>query len=90
MSYNLLNISYNLCSFLVSEKKIMKNENIANENDFNQGDYAEIMCAVNDINCYLEVLADYCEHNIENTKIYPLVKIIEQLQKEGQNIISKM
>jgi len=49
----------------------------------------KIQETMDNICIYMDIMYDYCNHNIENVKIYPLITLIEQIKLETKKITDK-
>lgn len=63
---------------------IEKNEN--NNYEIPEAQFLEFQEAVHNIGVLLDIMYDYCDYNVENVKIYPLITMIEQLNLEKKKI----
>jgi len=51
--------------------------------------FDEIEDTMNNICIYTDIMYDYCNHNIENNKIYPLITLFEHIKSETSKITEK-
>ncbi len=52
-------------------------------------EYSDLQDAIFNIISYLEIIEDYCEQNMEYSKIYPLLIMFKHLNEEKKRITSK-
>lgn len=66
---------------------IKKNSN--NNYEIPETQFLEIQEAMHNIGVLLDIMYDYCDYNVENSKVYPLITMIEQLHLEKKKITEK-
>ncbi len=57
-----------------------------NNYKINHDEYFEIQSAIDNIEVWLDIMADYCEYNVENEKVCPLITLLEQVKSEMKKV----